>query len=346
MKALLSQERPGHTETLGSFISILNEFGIDVDICAPNAYSYLTVYSKLGLQFRRVGKEEVLDNVASRAYGVVVFNSAHLLLSEEYGPFSIKLLREVTATDINPRHVVRLHHMRMSATRLKGFSEIATTNLLARFIDRVHTPYFAFPGHTPAPAADISVCLLGGTSPSAIEHRNLDKLEELLTIIEGDKLPLSVRWYCSDIPPHVKSRFSRFRNLRFRLKLNALQIVEEMNTVKPVFATFFKPKSRYHKSSLTGVVPFAIGASAPVLMDAELAEIYRLDHATIVEKSVAGDIESLLALRDKFDVRHRQVQAIRERKILHNRRQFGEILNLTRPQHVYQTKPATHNDRT
>lgn len=329
MRVLISQERPGHTETIASFVQNFSELGHAVDVCSPDAYQNLTLYQEQGMKFSVVGDEVAWSGLRDGKYGAVVFNSAHLTMEGEGGPFSLKLVKQLDEMKFDRRRVFRLHHSFHSAKTLSKYVELGTTSLMAAVTEFCYTPYARIDGFTPNVTAPICIGLLGGAYQGARVHRNLEKVRALAERIDQNRSPVKMKWFLTKATPEISSLLADFRCFEIREGLSTAEILSELSQERSFMGTFLNRETRYHKQSLTGTLTFAVNAGIPVVLDQQLASIYGLGGVGMLEYGRAVDMEErFLSLTDNEYLQSvSSLASFRKRQIQANVELIGAILS-------------------
>ncbi|MAK60603.1 MAG: hypothetical protein CMK09_06465 [Ponticaulis sp.] len=328
MRVLITQEKPGHTETLASFIQGFHSLGYDVFVCSPDAYSNLTFFSKQGLKFNTISEAETLQMLEDDQFHAIVFNSAHLTIEKENAPFSKAVLKAIVDKNFDPRRVFRLHHSQYSAKSVEGFVELGTSALLAATVEHIFTPYARIEGFDPDPESPISINLLGGAYEGAKIHRNLEKLVSIAEYIDSQRLDISINWYLTKADDSFRDTFSRFDCFSFREGRPSHEILKELSSHRSFMFTLLRQHSRYHKQSLTGTLPFSVNSGIPLMIDSTLSQIYGCTTEVLLERNTPEQIVSALSKVDAeayADMMH-ALSAFRDRQVENNTKLLGLIV--------------------
>ena len=329
MRVLISQERPGHTETIASFVQNFTDLGYEVDVCSPDAYQNLTLYHDQGMRFAVVAPDAAFVGVNEGRYRAIVFNSAHLTLPKEGGAFSIKLLRRLEELNFDRRRILRLHHSHHSAKTLSGFVELGTSSLMAAITEFCYTPYARIRGFSPDPGASPCLALLGGAYQGAQVHRNLEKIRDLGVYLDRYRSPLRIKWYLTGASSEMVSMFGNIECFEMKEGLATAEILDDLKHHRSYMGTFLNRATRYHKQSLTGTMTFAVNAGIPFLLDQQLSSVYGVGGIGLLERNSPAELERSLLSRseDEYMAQVASTKEFRNRQIQANIELLGAILS-------------------
>lgn len=315
---LIIQETPGHGEVIGGFLEAFDLFNtntnvpITVYLLCGNSYDIFSLYEELGFQFiafDRTNSEHVnhvVDLVRRGIFDLIIFNSSPDWNCTAFTP---SILERAGC------EVAVLHHSNLKQELSHNYIKLGTSNLLEPVTDFVFTPYYnvydRLQYYRTSVDVNIDLGLLGTHYPSALVSRDIEKINKVASIFD-DRESNHFWWF---VAHKSDALIEAFGDKDFFLPgMSHLEIYKMIINKCFFWGTFYNKNTRYERDGMTGVIPFAVNASMPVLGNASFLNIYGFSSEYVdLISSFDNDVNLLFDLtKSDYESLQLEVSKVRE----------------------------------